>query len=92
MYQINFSLFRITLYGNDRKQLDLFYALRGETSRGLMYSLKAFHENCMHHRSCVVSKCRVASKIVPFHDEKLMKDTIYIPQQNVVHCVKIHET
>ena len=21
-----------------------------------------------------------------------MKDTLYIPQQNVVHCVKIHET
>ena len=80
MYQINFSLFRITLYGNDRKQLDLFYALRGETSRGLMYSFKACRGNCMHRRTCVVSKCVVVWKTVPFHYEKLMKNTLYIPE------------
>ena len=80
MYRINFSLFRITLYENDRKQLDLFYALRGETSRGLMYSFKACRGNCMHRRTCVVSKCVVVWKTVPFHDEKLMKNTLYIPE------------
>ena len=80
MYRINFSLFRITLYENDRKQLDLFYALRGETSRGLMYSFKACRGNCMHRRTCVVSKCVVVWKTVPFHDDKLMKNTLYIPE------------
>ena len=80
MYRINFSLFRITLYENDRKQSDLFYALRGETSRGLMYSFKACRGNCMHRRTCVVSKCVVVWKTVPFHDEKLMKNTLYIPE------------
>ena len=62
MYRINFSLFRITLYGNDCKQLHLFYALRGETSRDLMYSFRACHGNCMHRRTCVVSKCVVVWK------------------------------
>ena len=80
MYRINFSLFRITLYENDRKQSDLFYALRGETSRGLMCSFKACRGNCMHRRTCVVSKCVVVRKTVPFHDEKLMKNTLYIPE------------
>ena len=80
MYRINFSLFRITLYGNDRKQSDLFYALRGETSRGLVYSFKSCRGNCMHRRKCVVSKCVVVWKTVPFHDEKLMKNTLYIPE------------
>ena len=80
MYRINFSLFRITLYGNDCKQLHLFYALRGETSRDLMYSFEACHVNCMHHRTCVVSKCVVVWKTVPFHDQKLMKNTLYIPE------------
>ena len=80
MHRINFSLFRITLYGKDRKQLHLFYALRGETSRDLMYSFRACHGNCMHRRTCVVSKCVVVWKTVPFHDEKLMKNTLYIPE------------
>ena len=80
MYRINFSLFRITLYENDRKQSDLFYALRGETSRGLMYSFKACRGNCMHRRTCVVSKCVVVWKTVPFHDQKLMKNTLNIPE------------
>ena len=80
MHRINFSLFRITLYGNDCKQLHLSYALRGETSRDLMYSFRACHGNCMHRRTCVVSKCVVVWKTVPFHDEKLMKNTLYIPE------------
>ena len=80
MYRINFSLFRITLYENDRKQSDLFYALRGETSRGLMYSFKACRGNCMHRRTCVVSRCVVVWKTVPFHGKKLMKNTLYIPE------------
>ena len=80
MHRINFNLFRITLYGNDRRQLHLFYALRGETSRDLMYSFRACHGNCMHRRTCVVSKCVVVWKTVPFHDEKLMKNTLYIPE------------
>ena len=80
MHRINFSLFRITLYGNDRRQLHLFYALRGETSRELMYSFRACHGNCMHRRTCVVSKCVVVWKTVPFHDEKLMKNTLFIPE------------
>ena len=84
MYRSNFSLYRITLYINDRKRLHLFYARRGETSRDLTYSL--------HSRTRVVSKCRVVWKTVPFHDKKLMKSTLSIPQQNVGHCVKIHET
>ena len=85
MYRINFSLFRITLYGNDCKQLHLSYALRGETSRDLMYSFRACHGNCMHRRTCVVSKCVVVWKTVPFHDQKLMKNTLYIPESIPSH-------
>ena len=80
MHRINFSLFRITLCGNNCKQLHLFHVLRGETSRDLIYSFRACYENCMHRRTCVVSKCVVAWKTVPFHDEKLMKNTLYIPE------------
>ena len=47
----------IALYGNDRKQLHLFYARHGETLRDLKYSFKDCHGNCMHRRKCVVSKC-----------------------------------
>ena len=57
MYRINSSLFPIALYGNDRKQLHLFYARHGETLRDLKYSFKDCHGNCMHRRKCVVSKC-----------------------------------
>ena len=80
MHRINFSLFRITLCGNNCKQLHLFHALRGETSRDLIYSFRVCYENCMHRRTCVVSKCVVVWKTVPFHDEKLMKNTLYIPE------------
>ena len=82
MYRINFSLFRITLYGNDRKRFHLFYARRGETSRDLTYSLKACHAiaKCTHRRTCVVSKWVVVWEIVPFHDKTLSKSTLCIPE------------
>ena len=90
MHRINYSLFWNTLYANDCKQLHLFYALPGETSRGLMYSFKARHGNCMHRRTCVVSKCLVLWKTVPFHDEKLMKNTLYIPE-TIPSCTETRE-
>ena len=86
--RINFSLYWITLDENDRKQLHLSYARRGETSRDLMCSLKACHANCMHRWKCVVFKCVVAWKTVPFHDRKLLKNTLqisrnyFIPHRN----------
>ena len=49
-------------------------------SRDLMCSLIACRGNCMHRRTCVVSKCIVVWKTVPFHDEKLLKNTSYIPE------------
>ena len=45
----------------------------GETSCDLRYSFIACHGNCMHHPTCVIFKCVVAWKTVPFHDEKLLK-------------------
>ena len=80
MYRINFSFCWITLYENDRKRLQLFYARRGETSRDLTYHIKACHGNCMHHPTCVVFKCVVAWKTAPFHDRKSLKNTLHIPE------------
>ena len=80
MYRINFSLCWITLYENDRKRLQLFYARRGETSRDLTYHIKACHGNCMHHPICVVFKCVVVWKTAPFHDRKSLKNTLHIPE------------
>ena len=54
-------------------RLRLVYARSGETSRDLMYSFIACHGNCMHRPTCVIFKCVVAWKTVPFHDEKLLK-------------------
>ena len=63
----------------------IYSTLSGETSRGLMYSFKACRGNCMHRRTCVVSKCVVVWKTVPFHDQKLMKNTLYIPESIPSH-------
>ena len=40
-------------------------------------TFKACHGNCMHRRTCVVSKCIATWKTVPFHDMKLMRNTFY---------------
>ena len=80
MYRINSSLCWITLYENDRKRLQLFYARRGKTSRDLTYHIKACHGNCMHHPTCVVFKCAVAWKTAPFHERKSLKNTLHIPE------------
>ena len=49
-------------------------------SRDLTCPITACQANCNHRRTCVVSKCVVAWKTVPFHDEKLMKNTLFIPE------------
>ena len=49
-------------------------------SRDLTCSLIACRGNCTHRRTCFVSKCIVVWKTVPFHDEKLLKNTSYIPE------------
>ena len=51
----------------------------GETSRDLRYSFIACHGNYMHRPTCVIFKCVVAWKTVPFHDEKLLK-ILYIQE------------
>ena len=49
-------------------------------SRDLACPITACQANCNHRRTCVVSKCVVVWKTVPFHDEKLMKNTLFIPE------------
>ena len=49
-------------------------------SRDLTCPITACQANCNHRRTCVVSKCVVVWKTVPFHDEKLMKNTLFIPE------------
>ena len=49
-------------------------------SRDLTFPITACQANCNHRRTCVVSKCVVVWKTVPFHDEKLMKNTLFIPE------------
>ena len=49
-------------------------------SRDLTCPITACQANCNHRRTCVVSKCVVVWKTVPFHDEKLLKNTLFIPE------------
>ena len=49
-------------------------------SRDLACPITACQANCNHRRTCVVSKCVVVWKTVPFHDEKLLKNTLFIPE------------
>ena len=85
MYRINFSLYRTTLNGNDRKRSHLFDARCGEAACHQTYSLKACHANCMHRRKCVVSKCEVVWKTAPFHDEKKLKKLFIFQNYSIPH-------
>ena len=49
-------------------------------SRDLTCPITACQANCNHRRTCVISKCVVVWKTVPFHDEKLMKNPLFIPE------------
>ena len=59
-------------------------------SRDLTCPITACQANCNHRRTCVVSKCVVVWKTVPFHDEKLMKNTLYIPE-TIPSCTETRE-
>ena len=58
-------------------------------SRDLTCPITACQANCNHRRTCVVSKCVVVWKTVPFHDEKLMKNTLFIPETMLFFLVSI---
>ena len=75
MFPINFNLYRIALFGNDRKQLPLFYARRGEIAwpnlshYSLSSKLQSSPNMCHFQMRICMENCAISRREI---DEKYL--------------------
>ena len=85
MFPINFNLYRIALFGNDRKQLPLFYARRGEIAwpnlshYSLSSKLQSSPNMCHFQMRSCMENCAISRREI---DEKYL---IYSRKYSIPH-------